>query len=244
MSAEYYMPLFLQAVFEATPLESGLLLLPFIVMTALSGILCGVIIHRTGRFRELVWAGTICLCLGLGLFISFTTEATTAQIIGYQLIGGLGSGLLFETPIIAIQSQVRQEDVATATATLTFIRQVGITLSVVVGGSLFQSSMDKRSDFLRSAGLPASLLDNFAGDSALANVLIVKTIQDQSWRTAIEEAFCWAMRNMWILYTVVAFLGVLASMFVKEGHLSTEHTVTGTGLKKAPNAGAIPLETI
>ncbi|KAI1842474.1 hypothetical protein JX266_011369 [Neoarthrinium moseri] len=240
ISGEYYMPLFLQSVFEATPLQSGLLLLPFIVMTALSGILCGVIIHRTGSFRELLWVGSICLCVGYGLFVSFTTQASTAQIVGYQLIGGVGSGLLFETPIIAIQSHVKQENVATATATLSFIRNVGITLSVVVGGSLFQSSMNQRVDYLRSAGLSAKLLANFAGDSAMANVLTVRTIENDAWKTAVKEAFCWSMRNMWILYTAVAFLGIVAGLFVKKSDLSTEHTVTVTGLKKTPRSELRP----
>ncbi|KAK6085030.1 MFS transporter [Seiridium cupressi] len=233
MGAEYYLPLFFQSAFESTPLQSGLLLLPFIVTTAITGILCGIFIHRTGQFRELIWTGAALLCTGMGLFISFTTQATIGQVVGFQIIGGIGSGLLFETPIIAIQSQVGQESAATATSTLNFIRNVGITLSVVVGGTVFQSSMDARADSLRASGLPDGLIQRFSGQSAMANVLSIGTVQNQAWKAAIEEAFSLAIKNMWILYTAAAFIGVVASVFVKPNYLSAEHIETVTGLKKA-----------
>lgn len=60
------MPLFLQSVLEASPLRSGVLLLPLIVTGAIFGVLCGVIIHRTGRYREIMWVGSFFMCLGYG----------------------------------------------------------------------------------------------------------------------------------------------------------------------------------
>ncbi|CAG8971767.1 hypothetical protein HYALB_00001876 [Hymenoscyphus albidus] len=232
MSAEYYLPVLFQSSFEAGPLKSGLLLLPFIITTAISGIACGVFIHRTGRFQEIIWVGALCLCLGFGLFVSFNINTTISQIIGYQIIGGMGSGFLFETTIIAIQSQVSQEDMATATSTLCFIRNVGITLSVIIGGSFFQSSMDKQIASLNAVGLPQELVIKYSGSNVLATILSIRDIQDQTWRIAIENAVLLAMRNVWILFTAVAFVGFVASLFVRQGHLTTEHTVTGTGLKK------------
>jgi CelD/BcsL family acetyltransferase involved in cellulose biosynthesis len=104
--AQTDMPLYLQSVLEASPLRSGLLLLPFIVTGATLGVLAGVMIHRTGRFREIMWAGTFLLVLGFGLFISFDVYTSTAKTVGLLMIGGAGSGILFEAPLIAVQSQV------------------------------------------------------------------------------------------------------------------------------------------
>ncbi|CAG8960030.1 hypothetical protein HYFRA_00013218 [Hymenoscyphus fraxineus] len=241
MSAEYYLPVLFQSSFEAGPLKSGLLLLPFIITTAISGIACGVFIHRTGRFQEIIWVGALLLCLGFGLFVSFNINTTIPQIIGYQIIGGMGSGFLFETTIIAIQSQVSQEDMATATSTLCFIRNVGITLSVIIGGSFFQSSMNKQIASLNALGLPQELGIKYSGSNVLATILSIRDIQDRTWRIAIENAVLLAMRNVWILFTAVAFVGFVASLFVRQGHLSTEHTVTGTGLKKPQGETAISL---
>ena len=226
------MPLYFQAVLEASPLRSGLLLLPFIVTGAIAGILAGVVIHRTGRFRELTWIGTFFLALGFGLFISFDAYTTTAKAIGFLMIGGVGSGLLFEPPLIAVQSQVEQQDVASATATLSFVRNIALSISTIIGGTIFQNSMTGRASFLRAAGLPEDVLLRLDGDSAMANVMLPATFENPAWVLAAKQAFAYATRNMWITYTVFALLGFVASLFVEAAHLGTEHTETVTGLRK------------
>lgn len=232
IAAEYYFPLFLQSVLELTPLKSGFMLLPFIVTGAIAGVICGIIMHRTGCFREIIWVGTVLLCLGFGLFISFDAYTTIARTVGFLMIGGVGSGVLFEAPLIAIQSQVAQEHVATATSTLSFIRNMALTISVVIGGTIFQNSMDDRQSFLAAAGLPPDILAQLTGERAMANVMLPSTLQDKGWELAAKQAFSYATRNMWIAYAVFAFLGVLASGFVEAAHLGSEHVETVTGLRK------------
>jgi MFS family permease len=232
IASEYYLPLYFQSVLEASPLRSGLLLLPYIVTTAITGVLLGIFIHHTGHFREAMWVGTAAICIGTGLCISFSPRTTTAQVIGYQIIGGFGSGLLFEPVILAVQSQVEQDNVATATSTLSFIRCMSITISTIVGGTIFMNSMEARSSILHDTGLPENLLHDLSGENAMANVMLGSTLSNSAWDLAIKESFAWAMRNMWICYTAFAFLGLIASLFVKASHLGTEHTETVTGLKK------------
>jgi nitrate/nitrite transporter NarK len=232
IAAEYYMPLYLQSVLELNPLKSGLLLLPFIVPGAIAGLFCGLIIHRTGQFRQIIWVGTILLCVGFGLFISFNVYTTVARTIGFVMIGGIGSGLLFEAPLIAVQSQVLQKDVATATSTLSFIRNMALTISVVIGGTIFQNSMDGQRAMLVAAGLPQTLLNQLSGENAMANVMLPSRMGNEGWELAAKKAFSVATRNMWITYAAFAFLGVVASAFVDGAHLDTEHTETVTGLRR------------
>ncbi|KAF1929711.1 multidrug resistance protein emrB [Didymella exigua CBS 183.55] len=232
IASEFYMPLFLQSVLEASPLRSGVLLLPLIVTGAVFGVVCGVIMHRTGRFREIIWVGSFFMCLGFGLFISFDANTTTGYAVGFQMIAGLGQGILFEAPMIAIQSQVKQEDVATATATMAFVRNIAVSISVIVCGTIFQNSMSNRNAYLRASGLPQGLLDQLDGENALANVMLPGTLDNPAWEFAAKQAFAWATRNMWIMLTVAAFLALVASFFVEAAHLGTEHVETVTGLKK------------
>jgi hypothetical protein len=232
IAGEYYMPLYLQSVLEASPLRSGLLLLPFIVTGAILGVLAGIWIHRTGRFREIMWFGSILLAIGFGLFISFDAYTNTAKTVVFLCIGGAGSGILFEAPLIAVQSQVEQQDVASATATLSFIRNIALSISTIVGGTIFQNSMNNRVPLLRAAGLPQELLDQLDGESAMAHVMLPSTLKNPEWELAAKESFAYAMRNMWILYTVLAFLTFVASLFIDAAHLGTEHVETVTGLKK------------
>lgn len=108
------------------------------------GILSAVIIHQTGRYREIIWVGTLLMTIGLGLLIQFQTDTSIGEIVGFQLVAGVGAGLLFQPPLIAVQAMSSQADTATATGTLGFVRNIATSLSVVLGGIVFQNGMESR----------------------------------------------------------------------------------------------------
>jgi MFS family permease len=224
-------------VHGSAPIISGVLILPVSVSAAVAGITVGFFIHRTGRYLECMYLGTAMLTLGMGLFIQFNATTPLGTIIGCELIEGIGAGLLFEPPLIAIQSMVSQDDTATATATFGFVRNIGTCLSIVIGGVVFQNSMQLRGTFLQAAGLPTDLVQKFSGKDAAANVMLIRTIADPAHQMAVKEAFAWSMRNMWILYSSVGAFGFVASFFITKQHLKQEHTETITGLKKEKDQG-------
>ncbi|OQD67222.1 hypothetical protein PENDEC_c041G03868 [Penicillium decumbens] len=236
IAGEYYLPLYLQSAKEASPMRSGVLILPLSIAEATSGILTGAIIHKTGRYLELIWIGMILMVIGNGLYIHLDVSSSVGEIIGYELLSGIGAGFLFQTPIIALQAMVSQEDTATATATLGFIRNIAIASSIVIGGVVFQNSMSKMKPSLLATGMSDSLAQQLTGDSAAANIELIKDIKDAAQLLAVRHAFAWSMRNMWILYTCMAGVGVFCSAFILKTHLNKEHVETVTGLKseKAP----------
>ncbi|KAI6088752.1 MFS general substrate transporter [Hypoxylon rubiginosum] len=228
---EYYLPLYFQSVKQASPVESGILILPLIITCAVVDILGGVVMHQIGRYRELIWVGTITLTLGTGLYIMFGTDTNLGTIIGFQIIFGIGMALLFQTPMMALQNSVSQAETATATATLGFLRNLATSLSIVLGGVVFQNSMTARAPVLAASGLNQSELDALSGYQAAANLEITKTIDDATQRRAVQDAFAWSIRNMFIMYTGIAAIGVVASVFIKQRHMSKEHVETKTGLE-------------
>ncbi|KAL1987062.1 hypothetical protein VTN96DRAFT_4936 [Rasamsonia emersonii] len=238
IGGEYYLPLYFQSVKEASPLHSGLLILPIVLTESFLSALAGVIIHRTGRYLELIRVGTAFTVLGTGLYIDLDTDSSLGQIIGFQIVAGIGSGLLFSPPLIAMQSNVSQADTAAATATFGFVRNLATASSIVLGGVIFQNSMTLRKTSLRAAGLSPALTEQLAGADAAANVLLLRNstttvlgLQQQQ-RQAIKDAFAWSLRNMWILYMSVAAVGMVASAFVSKQRLSKEHVETKTGIKE------------
>ncbi|KAH8705495.1 putative MFS transporter [Talaromyces proteolyticus] len=234
MGGEYYLPLYFQSTKAASPLQSGLLILPIVLMTAFSAALTGYLIHLTGRYVELLQFGNVMMTVGTGLYINFATESSLAKLILYQIVAGLGVGCLFTAPTIAMQANVSQSNTASATATLNFIRTLATAVSAVVGGVVFQNSMALRKPALLAAGLSANQTEAFAGEDATANVLLIESIADPVQRRAVRDAFSWSLRNLWIMYTCIAVISVVASMFVRKTHLSKdeEHTETKTGLTR------------
>ena len=228
---DYYMPLYIQGVKGKSPVRSGVLLIPLLVSIALTGIVTGAIIHKTGHFRELIWVGTVFLCLGNGLFIMLDANTSTVTMVGLTVIFGIGAGMLFSPPMIAVQSRTKQEHVATATSTLSFCRSMSVAISAILGGVVFQNSMDGRSKALRESGLSAALVDALAGKKAAANVALGSMPAHPAQQAIIRSAFAHSIRNMWIMYTVLAGLAAVAGMFVGKAKLAREHVETVTGMK-------------
>ncbi|KAK4548540.1 hypothetical protein LTR36_009450 [Oleoguttula mirabilis] len=232
IAAEYYLPLYFQSVKQASPIRSGVLILPITVGQAAAGITVGVLMHQTGRYREIIWVGLLLMTLGTGLYISFDTTTSIARLVGFELIGGIGCGLLFQAPIIAIQNTVSQKDTAMATATYQSLKNVATSMSIVIGGVVFQNGMNARAAGLRSTGLDEGIVKAMSGGQAAASVEIIGTIQDHTQRRAVLDAFAESLRNIWIMYTCIAAIGLVAAAFIKQTNLSTDHTETKTGIQQ------------
>ena len=238
------MPLYFQSAKEASPLQSGILLLPLIVVEAIAGITVGLVIGKTGRYIEFIWAGVILLTIGNGLYVNLKATSSTASVIAFQVVSGIGVGVLFDPPLLAIQALISQDDIATATATLTLMRNLGVALSIVIGDIVFRNGMQLQRSKLQNQGLPADLVDELAGPDAATNINLIPNIPDQAQKLVVKQAFAWSLRNLWILCTCMATIGVLASILVTKNVLSKEHTETQTGIReKARDTDNIPEST-
>ena len=192
----------------------------------------GIIIHRIGRYIELIWVGVALLTIGNGLYVHLNATSSIGSIIAFEIVAGLGAGLLFDPPLIALQALVSQDDTATATATLGFIRNVGVSLSIVSGGVIFQNGMQLQRSSLQESGLPTDLVKNLSG-AAATNTNLIATISNAAQQLAVKQAFAWSLRNLWIMCTCMAACGLLAGGFVTKKELAKEHTETQTGIKKS-----------
>jgi hypothetical protein len=66
------------------------------------------------------------MTLGTGLYIALSATSSIGLILGFEIIAGAGCGLLFQPVIVAIQVLTPQKDVATATSTLGFVRNMAV----------------------------------------------------------------------------------------------------------------------
>jgi hypothetical protein len=208
--------------------------MPITITEAITGIIAGVLIHMTGRYLEIIYIGVLFMAIGNGLYILLSPTSTLAEIIGYQIVAGIGAGLLFQAPLIALQALASQDDTATATATFGFVRSIATALSVVIGGVIFQNSMDIKIQSLSSppVNLPSNMTDLLTKGGAAANVMLSNTISDAGKREAVRQAYSWSLRNMWIFYTGIGALAVVSSAFIERHYLRSDHVETRTGIKK------------
>ena len=158
------------------------------------------------------------MTLGFGLFVDLSINFSLAKIIIFQLIAGLGVGLVFQSPLIALQSLVAPENLATATATFGFVRNIGCSMSIVLGGVLFQNGMEAHSTAIEAA-VGHDMASKFSGGGAGANVGLVVGLKGGQ-RDVVRVAYASSLREMWILYACTAAVGLIASAFIGKQSLA------------------------
>ena len=230
IAASCYLPLYFQAVLGARPLTSGVYLLPYALSFSITSAGAGIIIKKTGHYLPPLWCGLVIMTLGFGLFIDLPFSPSWAKIILHQLVVGFGVGLNFQSPLLALQNMLKLSDIGTATANLFFTRVLSTAISVVIGGVVFQNRMQERLPSL-IATLGAQTANALSGGSAGASVVILARLLAAQRETA-RMAFRQSLRSTWIMYVAFAALGVGISACIRNQELSTERTVTKTGLRE------------
>ncbi|KAL6711839.1 hypothetical protein ACN47E_002882 [Coniothyrium glycines] len=229
ISGNYFLPLYFQAVLGATPILSGVYLLPQAVALSFMSMITGIFIKKTGQYLPLIWGGMFLMTLGFGLFIDFDVNSPWVKIIIFQIIAGIGVGPNFQAPLIALQSLVPKRDIATATATFGFTRNLGSAISVVVGSVVFNNEMKKKQSEL-AAALGPQTAQRFGGGSAGANVGLIQSLPENQ-KLVARTAFADSLSTMWILYACFAAFGLIASLCIKRNVLNKKYEEAQTGLE-------------
>lgn len=240
ISGSYFLPLYFQTVVGATPLLSGVYLFAFVISLSLLSGLVGVVIKRTGRYREPIWFGMCTMTLGFGLFIDLPSYTSWSRIIIFQIIAGIGVGPNFQAPLIALQATVKPSDIATATGTFGFTRQLATSLSVVLGGVVFQNQLSKKAASLRRQ-LGPEIADRLSASGSGSSTQFLQTLTPTQKRF-VDEAYASSLRIMWIFYTVIAAFGICCSLFIVQRQLSITHEKARTGLVEQERARQENLE--
>ncbi|KAL5083197.1 hypothetical protein Trisim1_001898 [Trichoderma cf. simile WF8] len=228
MSGSYWLPLYFQAVLGATSLLSGVYILPYVLALSFTSALTGVFIKKTGNYKIPIISGLFIMTIGFGLFIDLGARANWAKIIIFQIIAGIGVGPNFQSPLIALQTNVEPRDIGAATASFQFLRQLGTSTSVVIGGVIFDNEMQKQQAFLQRE-LGPELASRFSGSEAASSVFLIASL-DGHQKEVAQTAYWNAMQKMFIAYTCFVSLGLFISLFVKQKTLSKQHTEHKTGL--------------
>ncbi|CAK4030796.1 MFS-type transporter [Lecanosticta acicola] len=229
ISASYYLPLYFQGIRGATPILSGVDLLPTALSLAAGSLGTGVFVAKTGMFLPPIYFAFFMMTLGYGLFIDFDAHSSWTKLIIFQIIAGLGVGPCFQAPIIALQAHIAPRDIGTGTATLGFVRQLATTTSVVIGEVVFQNQMRRKTPELASVLNPQQLA-RVSGGNAGANTEFIDQLQQPA-KNVVRVAFADSLQPMWIMYTCFAALGLIVMFFVKRKKLTRQHEETKTGLE-------------
>ena len=153
------LPLYMQIVHGADPMESGLMMLPLVAGMMGASIVSGQLISRTGRVREFPIFGTAVAAVGLFLLWTIDADTSLTLVMVYMLVLGIGLGNCMQPLTLIVQNAVSPREIGVATASATFFRQLGGTAGVAVFLSIL---------FSRVGGSISGELEQAAADGSLA----------------------------------------------------------------------------
>lgn len=109
-------------------------------VSALFSTLSGLVVHKTGRYRECLLIGWAVWAIGLGL-ISTLSSPSLGQQIGYGLLAGFGLGNTLQPSLIAVQAGVERKHMAVVTSFRNFVRNLGGTLGLAISGTVINNAV-------------------------------------------------------------------------------------------------------
>jgi EmrB/QacA subfamily drug resistance transporter len=164
-----YIPLFVQAVLGQSATSSGTILLPLVLTMSLMSIVTGLLVGRLGSLRTWIISGMVLFTVG-AFFMSRLGVGTSYVLISvYLFIIGIGLGMTLPSATLAVQTDVDQKDLGSATSMTQFIRSIGSTVGTAVIAWLVTSNYSRNLVTHAPKGTPSSLLTLLASPNALTS---------------------------------------------------------------------------
>jgi predicted MFS family arabinose efflux permease len=202
-----FSPFFVQGVLGETATASSYVMLPMPIGIVTASITTGQILSRTGRYKPLAIFGLslmTCVIFSLTLIDSQTSLISLAF---RMFLLGMGLGTSFPVFTLSVQNAVEYRHLGVATSSVQLFRQLGGTIGISLGGSIFSLTLAKF--------LPASAL---AHHSALT-IDLSSFAADQ--HAKIQQALTHAITNVFTAEVIALALAVILAVFLKEIPLRT-----------------------
>ena len=191
MGSILYLTQFNQQVFEASPTESGLMLLPMIGGLMLTSITSGQIISRTGRYKIFMQVGIVVATVMVALLATLTPESTYLYEAIIMAFLGAGLGVVMPVMNLAVQNEFKQHELGAATSSSQLFRSLGSTVGVAVFGAMLTAGLTNGLNGIQDDAYVQTLKQNpevsKMGDLNSSNTLLNINMPDT--KQTITEGF-------------------------------------------------------
>lgn len=141
MGSILYLTQFNQQVFQATPTESGLMLLPMIVGLMVTSIGSGQIISRTGRYKIFMQIGIVLATAMVFALSTLTPDSSYVYEAVIMTLLGAGLGVVMPVMNLAVQNEFKQHELGAATSSSQLFRSLGSTIGIAVFGAMLTAGL-------------------------------------------------------------------------------------------------------
>jgi len=135
-----YMPLYYQVMHGLTATQSGLALIPVIVLTTPGSMMSGRAMMYMRRYKISSYVGMSLATLGVVALVWWPAMPLAWSVVASGLVG-FGVGTVFPVATVSIQNAVERHDVGTATGAMNFFRALISALVVAIMGAILLAGL-------------------------------------------------------------------------------------------------------
>ena len=239
-----FMPRYFQLVHGASATESGWQIMTLLLGLIVGAVGAGQIVARTGHWKVPLLSAMAVGTVGMLLLSGLQAGSSMLVVWGAMFLTGLGLGPISAVLTAVVQTTSPPAVLGVATSTLTFCRQLGASIWLAVGGSLFSATLrEQLPGQLVANDVPADVVAGLTGGpGAVASeetatvgdlgATILGSIPDEA-RPVIEpfiggivagmhEAFSLATGSAFLLGIGAVVLAFLVLLPLPEQRLPTE----------------------
>ncbi len=137
--AVIYIPIYIQGVLGGSATNAGLVLLPMMLGSSISAPLGGVLVNKISYRNIMIFFGMLFL-IGIYLLSTLTVGTSRLWVTMYMILIGLGIGASFSVLSMAAMHHFDERQRGTASATLSFVRELGMTVGITIFGIIQRNS--------------------------------------------------------------------------------------------------------
>ncbi|KAK9319613.1 putative HC-toxin efflux carrier [Lipomyces orientalis] len=139
--ASYYLPIYFQSIKDATPMLSGVYMLPSIISQLIGALSSGVLVSKMGYYLPWIIASGVMTSVSNGLLSTFSPTTSAGKWIGYQILLGTGRGFGLQMPFIAVQNTLPPAFVPVSMALISFSQNFGGAVLLAIGETVLTNGL-------------------------------------------------------------------------------------------------------
>lgn len=209
-----YVPIYAQGVLAVNASTSGLITLPLMLGLVLVGLIAGMLITRTGRYKELMLVGAVLLGIGVLLLARLDVNSSVWDVTAGVALIGVGLGALSQQYTLVVQNAVSRSDLGVATAALQFFRNVGATVGTAVFGTVLSSGLDAAIFKHLPPELAGSLPHGTINAGSVLDPAVISTLQPAV-VTAVRAALADQISTIFVVCVPIVVLVFVCTVFIK-----------------------------
>ncbi|KAF8176901.1 MFS multidrug transporter [Mycena galopus ATCC 62051] len=215
ISIIYFLPLFFQAVFLASPFQSAIYSIPSEILISPFSFLNGIVVLKAKRYLPGSYVGCVLLVTGFSVLSILGTGSSLAIRVVSQVIVAAGTGVLISSLPFALMATIPVERLGSALAFQAFLRTLSQTWGITVSTAILQNTVKRKFPARFIETLPTGSDFAFAALSRIAS--LPEPLQQE-----VKVAFAQGISSIYRVMIGVAGLGFLCVVFMKEVPMRNE----------------------